>query len=232
MKRILAIAMAALLALAGLGALAEDGQLTVQGVGVVQVDANRANICLGVRLVAADVATAQGAVNETLDAVIAALKDMGLSADALSTSGIGIYPNWDYGDAETITGYTAYNSLNVAVTDVEMVGAYIDAAFAAGANSLDYVEFSAADTDEAGEKALTLAVESAMEKARVLAQAAGVELGEIVNITENADGYYGGAGAYVRTEAAAMGDGGTQVLVSAQQVTATVNVTFDISGKK
>ncbi len=231
MKRILAIVMAALLALAGLGAMAEDGRLTVQGIGVVRVDADRANICLGVRLVAGDVATAQEAVNGTMDAVIAALKDMGLGADALSTSGIGIYPNWDYSDVETITGYTAYNSLNVAVTDVENVGAYIDAAFAAGANSLDYVEFSATDTDEAGEKALTLAVESATEKARVLAEAAGVELGEIVNITENADSYYGGTSPYVRSETADAGKG-TQVLVSAQQVTATVNVTFDISGKK
>lgn len=231
MKRIMAIVMAALLALAGIGALAEDGQLTVQGIGVVHVDANRATISLGVRLAAADVATAQAAVNETLDAVIAALKDMGLESNALSTSGIGIYPNWDYSDGETIVGYTAYNTINVAVTDVEKVGAYIDAAFAAGANSLDYVDFSTADADEAGEKALTLAMESAMEKARVLAEAAGVELGEIVNITENPDFYYGGQNAYVRSEDAGMG-GGTEVLASQQQITATVNVTFDISGKK
>ena len=231
MKRILAMVMAALLMLAGIGALAEDGRLTVQGVGVVRVDADRANICLGVRIADADVASAQAAVNEALDAVIAALKDMGLGADALSTSGIGIYPNWDYSDGETITGYTAYNSLNVAVTDVEKVGAYIDAAFAASANSLDYVEFSAADTDEAGRKALTLAMESALEKARVLAEAAGVGLGDIVSVTENPDGYYVAENAFARTEEADAG-GGTKVLAAQQRVTATVSVTFDISGKK
>ena len=232
MKKVLAILMATLLALAGAGALAEDGALTVQGVGVVHVDADVATICLGARVTAPDVISAQASVNEKLDAVIAALNDMGIGREVMSTDSIGIYPNYDYSDVEErIMSYTAYNAIVFAVPDAENAGAYIDAAFEAGANNLNYVEFSASDTTEAGRKALALAVESARAKAEVLAEAAGVELGPVPSITEAEDGYYAGNAAFARSEDAGKG-ASTQVLTSAQQVSATVSVTFEISGKK
>lgn len=231
-KKVLAIVMAALLALSSVGALAyEVGKVTVQGVGVVQLDADTVTICVGVREVSSDVASAQATVNERIDAIVKALADMGVGKDAVSTDSIGIYPNYDYSDDEVITGYTAYNSLRVVVKDVDDAGAYIDAAFSAGANSLDYVDFSASDTAEAGSQALALAVESARAKAEVLAQAAGAQLGQIVEIVENPDGYYGDTTAYARVESAKDAGGGTQLLASKQQVTASVNVTFEFTVK-
>ena len=228
MKKLFVICLAVMLLL-GACAVAEQATLTVQGVGVVTVDADRASVTLGVREIAPEVATAQGAVNEKMDAVVAALTAAGAEDGAIATSGIGIYPNYDYsGEIEQITSYTAYNSVVVTVKDVENVGAYIDAAFAAGANSLDYVEFSAADTAEAADQALALAVQSATQKARVLADAAGVELGAIVEMRDNPDaGYYDVNRAYAVTEDSGMG-AGTQVLPTRQQVTATVSITFAI----
>jgi uncharacterized protein YggE len=151
---------------------------------------------------------------------------MGLSEDDISTNGIGIYPNYNYDDGETIIGYTAYNNIYLTVTDVNNTGAYIDAAFAAGANSLDYVEFSATQTQEADAKALTLAVESAREKAQIIADAAGVKLGDIVEIHDNADTSFGGNGIYVKNAVEADTGAGTDVMASKQTITATVNITF------
>lgn len=228
MKKLFAICLALMLLL-GACALAEPATLTVQGVGVVNVDADRASVTLGVREIAPEVATAQGAVNAKMDAVFAALREAGAEEGAITTSGIGIYPNYDYsGDIEQIASYTAYNSVVVTVKDVENVGAYIDAAFAAGANSLDYVEFSAADTAEAADQALALAVQSATQKARVLADAAGVELGAIMEIRDNPDvSFYEVNRAYAVTKDSGMG-AGTQVLPTRQQVTANVSITFAI----
>lgn len=228
MKKLIAICLVLTLLL-GACAVAEQATLTVQGVGVVTVDADRASVTLGVREIAPEVATAQGAVNAKMDAVYAALKEAGAEDSAIATSGIGIYPNYDYsGEIEQISSYTAYNSVVVTVKDVENVGAYIDAAFAAGANSLDYVEFSAADTAEAADQALALAVQSATKKARTLADAAGVELGAIVEISDNPDAsYYDAYRAYAVTKDSGMG-AGTQVLPTRQQVTATVSITFAI----
>lgn len=229
MKKMVALVLMLILALAGMAAMAEGRSLTVEGIGVVTVDANRATVSLGVRENAADVLTAQGKVNEKMDAVIAALGEAGLSAEAMSTSGIGIYPNYDYsGEIEQIVSYSAYNTLTFTVDDVNAVGTYIDAAFAAGANSLDYVNFSAADTAEAGDQALALAVQSAQKKAETMAAAAGVKLGEIVEIRDNADMGFDITNAFAASEDAGKG-AATQLLPARQQVGATVYITYAIA---
>ena len=228
MKKIVALMMVLAVALLGMTAMAEGRTLTVQGVGVVNVDADRATVSLGVRETSADVITAQSTVNGKMDAVIKALSEAGLPAEGMSTGGIGIYPNYDYsGEMEQIVGYTAYNNLTITVMDVDAVGGYIDAAFAAGANSLDYVEFSAADTAEAGDQALQLAVDSAVKKAETLAAAAGVKLGEITEIRDNFDGGFDINSAFAATKEAAEGEA-TQLMPGRQQISATVFITYEI----
>ena len=224
-NRIVALIVALLMLLAGTAALAEN-TITVQGIGSVKVDSDRAGISLGVREAAAEVMTAQSMVNERISAIVEVLKGMGLTEDDISTNGIGIYPNYNYDDGETIIGYTAYNNIYLTVKDVNNTGAYIDAAFAAGANSLDYVEFSATETEEADAKALALAVESAREKAQIIADAAGVKLGGIVEIHDNADTSFGGNGIYVKNDVEADAGSGTDVMASKQTISAAVSVTF------
>ena len=222
-KRLIAIIVAAMLLL-GAGALAESS-VTVQGVGVVKVDANRVGISLGVREVAVDVMTAQAQVNEKIGSIIDALKEMGVVQDAISTNGIGIYPNYSYEEGETIESYTAYNNIYLSLEDVNNTGAYIDAAFAAGANSLDYVEFSAADTDEAADQALALAVQSAKAKAQALADAAGLKLGDVLEIRESGEIGYDSNALHAKSEETDRG-AGTDVLASRQTVSAAVSITY------
>ena len=222
--RFVALLMVMLL-LAGTAALAQS-TITVQGIGSVKVDSDRAGISLGVREASTELMTAQSIVNERISAIVEVLKGMGLSEEDISTNGIGIYPNYNYDDGETIIGYTAYNNIYLTVTDVNNTGAYIDAAFTAGANSLDYVEFSANETEEADAKALALAVESAREKAQIIADAAGVKLGDIVEIHDNSDMSYGGNGIYVKNAVEEAAGSGTDVMASKQTITATVSITF------
>ncbi len=209
-------------------ALAEESTLTVRGAGVVYVDADRVTISVGVREVAAQVTDAQSAVNEKISAVISAMNDLGVTGDSISTNSIGIYPNYDYSsNEEQINGYTAYNSILVVISDVSNAGTYIDAAFAAGANSLDYVDFSAADTEDAGSRALAMAVQNALEKAQVLAEAAGMRLGGILEIREADSDSYNLPVMYAKGETAPMD---TEVVASKQQVNAAVNVVFELVG--
>jgi hypothetical protein len=221
----IALAVALLMLLAGTVALAEN-TITVEGIGSVRVDSDRAGISLGVREASEEVMTAQSMVNERISAIVEVLKGMGLTEDAINTNGIGIYPNYNYEDGETIIGSTAYTNIYLPVKDVNNTGAYIDAAFAAGANSLDYVEFSATQTEEADAKALALAVESAREKAQIIADAAGVKLGKILEIRDNPDTSYGGNGIYVKNAVEADAGSGTDVMASKQTVTASVSITF------
>ena len=226
MKKIVIALIAAILALACASAVAEKTELTVQGAGVVYVDADRATISIGVRETAEQVADVQAAVNSKMDSVIKALKDMGVADEDISTNAIGVYANYDYStDVEQIVNYTGYNSVYVTTSDVQNVGAYIDAAFAAGANNLDNVEFFASDTTEAGARALEMAVENARFKAEVLAKAAGMKLGAIEEIKEGTADEYNMPVMYAKTEDAGAG---TTVIASRQRVGAAVSVTFEL----
>lgn len=242
LKRIVAIALALMLA-AGC-ALAEGAVLTVQGSGAVSLKADTAAISLGIRTFASDVKAAQQAVNRSMDAVIAALTEAGVDSEDIYTSSISIYPEYDYdGDYDDeedeedsgstrIKGYSASNTINVVTSDIDNVGTYIDAAFDAGANTLDDVNFSASNTTEASNEALRLAIADARAKAEVMAEAAGLTLGKVVSMSEG-DGYsYSAPVLYAKNVAAAEDSGAaTRVIASKQSVSATVTMQFEMLEK-
>lgn len=230
MKKILILMLA--LALAAGCALAEGAVLTVQGAGSVTLKADTATVMLGVRKYARDVKEAQQAVNESMDSVIEALTGAGVLKEDMYTSSISIYPTYDYDENDSIKGYTASNTVTFVTEDIEGVGAYIDAAFDAGANTLDDVRFSAADTLEASNQALRLAIESARDKAQVMAEAAGMELGELISMQEG-DGYsYGASVPYARNGVATeSASDKTQVFAAKQEVTAQVTLQFALKEK-
>ena len=230
-KKLFCIVMALVLALGAAGAMAEG--LTVQGTGYVTVKADTATISLGMRQYAKDVKEAQQAVNRCIDAVISALTEAGVDKEDMYTDSIYIYPEYDYSsssmDGEKIIGYYASNSLTIVTRDIDNVGAYIDAAFEAGANTLDGVSFNASDTRDAYDQALVMAIEEATRKAAVMAEAAGVELGEIERVSEGENYGYSSTAMYSRNAVAEEDAGaGTQVIAARQQVSATVTIEFEI----
>ena len=228
MKRALAILLALAMALIGAAGMAEAATLTVRGSGVVNMDADTATIILGVREVSKDVADAQRAVNTKISSVTQTLMDMGIAPEAIHTSSISIYPEYDYDSMDQpIKGYTAENTITVTTQDVEHIGAYIDAAFEAGANAFNDISFSASDLTSESRQALGLAVENGREKAEVLAAASGMKLGEVISIVEEPYGYVDSDARFAKAEAAT-GDVGTPVYASKLQVSASVTIQFEL----
>ena len=229
MKKILVILLAMLL-LCG-SALAEKTELTVRGTGVVSVTADVARVVLGVRESAADVRVAQATVNEKINAICAALIEAGVSSKDIGTESIFIYANYDYSDGdERLVGYTAMNTISVSTSAIDKMGEYIDIAFAAGANTLDTVNFSSLGNEEAQKEALQLAVQNAYEKAEVIAKAAGMKIVSVKSLDETEDRYSIDAGAKysnARVEGAAV-DQSTMVQASSLQIEASVLVEFEL----
>lgn len=228
MKKLSAVLLCvAMLAMSG-AALADDSTISVQGSGTVFVESDLATISLGVREVARDVLEAQAAVNAKIDAVRGALIDAGVKENEINTDSIGIYANYDYsGTAEAIVGYTAYNSLSVRSGDIDNIGKIIDAAFAAGANSLDYVQFSVKDSTSAQDEALKMAFDDAVRKADTLAAAANLKIGGIDSIREEYNYSYDSMRNYKYAPAEDGVGGGTMVQAALVSVTAAVTVEFD-----
>ena len=228
MKKLLVLlTCVALLALCAGPALAEgEGtKLSVSGNGTVLVESDLAIVTVGVREASADVLVAQATVNEKIAAIKQALLDAGGQETEINTDSINIYANYDYSDnTEVIVGYTANNSLSVRTTDIDNVGALIDAAFAAGANTLDNVQFTVQDDSEAREQALTKAVEDARRKADVLAAAAGMQVTAIENIAESGVYTYDSMRNFAQMDAAATEESGAGTLVQAALVSVDASV--------
>ena len=233
MRKVLAAVLAAMLLLS-CAALAEEAGapvMTVYGSGVVSVLADQATVVLGVEEKAEDVLEAQNAVNEKINAIYDALIEYGVEPKNIGTDQIYITANYDYSqDVPQLIGYEASNMISVQTTDIESVGDLIDLAFEAGANELNGVNFSASNTEEAKQQALTLAVQNAMTKAQTLADAAGVGIGSILSIEEQqSSSYYGAApgAAYMNLREEA-DSASTLVQASTIEVSASVVMEFEM----
>ena len=104
--------------------------------------------------------------------------------------------------------------------------------FAAGSNTLNGINFSASDTDEANAESLKKAVADARAKAEVLAEAAGMKITGIESISEggvysytNTVGNFSAKGAFDDVEEA---EAGTVVQAAKLLVNATVTITFTV----
>lgn len=233
MKRIIAIALMMIMLL-GCGALAE-GTLNVTGSGTVYVAADRVSASLGISISGEDMAELQNQANERMSAICQALLDAGLEGSNISTNYLYISPRYDYsGEMEKITGYSISNSLTILTDDIDSIGSYIDAAFAAGANTFDSINFTTKDDSEAQRKALELAVADAQGKAEVIAAASGRSLGDILTISQGEEddySYYNstaGSGMLYK-EAAAMDGAATTVRAAQIKVSAQVQISYALN---
>ncbi len=215
MKRFTALFTALMLLFTAAAALA-DTKITVSGTGEIPVSADNAVVSLGVNIRESDVLTAQQEANRITAAIREALTALGIPQDCLNTDLLNVYVIYDYqGGDEKVSGYNAGSTLA------------IDAAFAAGANTLNGITYSAADTEEAKAEALKKAVADAKAKADVLAEASGLKITGIEAVTEGGTYSYENSVGNFRTlgkEEAA--DTGTVVQAARLIVSANVTVTF------
>ena len=151
--------------------------------GEARARPDRATVMIGVQTRAATAAQAASENAEKQEAVLAALRRLGLTNDQLSTVEYNVYPQMRYnreGEEPTISGYIVQNSIRADVTRIEQIGAVLDAALGAGANSINSLTFHASNIEAVRRQAIARAMENARADAEVLAMAAGGTLGRLV----------------------------------------------------
>jgi len=159
--------------------------ITAHGHGEVKVKPDIALLTIAVTTQSKDQAeaVAQNATRTT--AVLKALKDAGIAEKDIQTQSYTVQPQYDY-DAKppALTGYQVQNSVQATVRDLTRVGLVIDKTTAAGASQISGVSFDLSDRSRAESDALAQAVAGARRKASVMAEAAGVDLGRLLTLTE------------------------------------------------
>jgi len=162
-------------------------EIVVSGIGRVYVAPDTAVASIGVDITAPTLDEATKQANDAMTAVIAAIKAQGVDAKDIQTSGYSVYPITNSpkeGETAKITGYRVTNVVTVKVRNIANVGKVLDAALAAGANSVNSVYFTVEDATKAENDARTAAVKDAMAKAQTLASAAGVTVGKVTLISD------------------------------------------------
>jgi len=158
-------------------------RVTVAGETSMKAQPDAAIVVLSVITQSPQALNAQQDNARKSDAVIQALKASAGADPEIKTSDYSLQPQYDYryNKLPKIIGYEARNSVMVAMGDLTKVGAVIDAASRAGANSVEAVSFILRDNSPLRGQALAEASRQAMTKAKSIAQAMG---GQVVRVVE------------------------------------------------
>jgi uncharacterized protein YggE len=201
-------------------------QIGTTATGEAKITPDRALIDIGVQTRAATAAEAAAENARRVQAVLAALRALGLASEQLSTVNYNVYPEtrFEQGDREPrVIGYNVVNSVRAEVRRQEQVGPAIDASLKAGANLVNSLTFYASDPAPARRAALQQAVEKARSDAEALAQAAGGRLGDLLELA-TAESMGGPQPLFRRGAAVGMAADAAQTPIEPGQQTLTVTV--------
>lgn len=167
--------------------------------------------------------------------LIDSLKAAGIEAKDIQTSGFSVQPRYVYSqrndgqqEPPRIVGYEVRNNVTVRVRDLSKLGAILDSAVTEGSNQIDGLSFDisnkAALLDEARRKAFA----DAKAKAEIYAQAAGVKLGRLRDLSETGGAFPPPRPVMMRMEAAkAQAD--VPVERGEQELQVNITVTWEIA---
>ncbi len=188
-----AVAAALLMCTAASPLLAEDKMtertITVSAAGSVSAEPDQATIQTGVT---AEAKTAREAMSKNTDAmkkVITELKMQGVEAKDIQTTQFNIEPVYVYpkeGQPPVVTGYRVNNMVSVRVRNLDKIGGVLDQLVTAGANQMHGISFDVSKAETLKDDARKDAMANALRRAKLLAAAGGAEVGEVVQISEEA----------------------------------------------
>lgn len=162
--------------------------VTVTATGRVAVVPDVLVLTVGAKATERDVSRALSTASEAMAAMVARLREGGLTDRDLRTSGVSLWSRTD--DRGRVTGHTATQQLHATLRDPAAAGTLVPAVVDAGgaAAELDGLRFEL-DDDTA---ALTAARDDAWERARAIAgqhaARAGRSLGAVLRVVEATGG--------------------------------------------
>jgi len=164
----------------------EDNRIHVTGMATVTTSPDIAITQIGVQTFNKEVEPAVDENNRKTDAVIAALRSQGVADKDIRTTSFNIYPQRDYKEnTYEVVGYQVNNTVSATLRDLDSVGKTLQLTIAAGANNISGISFTLDDPEPFRDEARTKAVEDARRRAEGMAEAAGIELGKVISISES-----------------------------------------------
>ncbi len=123
-----------------------------------------------------------------MNAVIDRLEALGIEGRDIQTSGVSLYPQYDYDQAtqrQVFTGYRVSNRVSVKLRAIERTGQVLDELVSAGATDIGGIAWSVDDPAPAQAQARAAALRTARERALSMAQGAGYANIRLLEISES-----------------------------------------------
>ena len=167
----------------------EIPSIIVTGTSEVQAAPDEAHVRLGVSKQASNAAAAQSAANEVAQRILANMADLHVDRKQIRTGQLSLYPIYapvkpGSDDEPRVVAYRATNTVTIRLNDMAQIGPVIDGGLKAGANQVEGVDFALKNDTAARENALRQAVVEARSKARAVAEALEVRLGDVLTVQE------------------------------------------------
>jgi len=205
--------------------------ITIDGEGKVTGKPTLAQVDLGMFMEGKDVPQLQNDNSQKVNAIIAAMKGLGIAEADLQTSNYTISPKFEYKDGvQNVIGYTISQNLSLKVRDLSKLSAVLAKAGQLGTNQVNGVSFTIDDPTELKQEARKKALQDARSKAQELADALGVTVEHVVTFSESSNPLMQPLPYMYKAEATGMGGGGSapEIQPGSLDVISHVSVTFEI----
>lgn len=177
-------------AVAATGAESADAPrtLTMTGAGEASAVPDQVSFSVAVGVTRPELEDSLGEASATMKKVLDALADFGVTKDDMQTTGLSMYPVYDYPNnaPRVLRGYRVDQRARVTVPELGKAGKAVTAAVDAGGNQVrvNNIRLEVADPEKVLGEARDAAVEEATAKAEQYAEATGQELGEVRMLKE------------------------------------------------
>lgn len=207
-----------------------DKYMTFSGTGKVVAKPDIATTSFSIVTESSSSKTAQDENSKKSRAVVNYLKSQKIDEKDIKTTGYNIYPTYAYpvGGAQRIVGYQVNQTVSVKIRDIDRANEILDGIINNGVNQVNGLEFAIDDMDKVKADARKLAIDEAKKKAREISKQLGIDLGDIINFSEDSIGsprplYY--------DKAIGMGGGGSEApsLPSGEnEIQSSVTITYEL----
>lgn len=145
------------------------------------------------------VKVAQDAATKKINAILEAVKALGVEEKDIKTTGYNSYPKYDYSypqvctngycppGKQILTGYEVSQSITVKIRKTDDAGTVLTKVGDLGASNISGLDFIVDDLETVKDQARDKAVADAKAKAKVLSKTLGVRLNKVVNFYESGD---------------------------------------------
>ncbi len=202
--------------------------LTAQGHAEIKTKANVANLTISVKVAARleTVAAQQNAARTT--ALVARIRALpGVRSEDIQTADYTVTRQFSDASVPVFVGYVVTNTVQVTLHHVSEVSRLIDLTAGAGATRITGLTYTLADRQAAEQRALTLAVANARERAQTMASALGMTLGRLRVVSDSSSTFdtdgISVAGAY------SLNGSSAATPISAQFITVRADASVDYS---